>query len=89
MTVETSVMHQRLPGAATMNVRYRVTLDMSKRVQLVSMVLGGKAAVRKLARAQILRAADAGSTDEEIARLHWPSGGALQGSVRPLPSRSC
>jgi transposase len=32
------------------------------------MVLGGKAAVRKLKRAQILLAADAGSTDEEIAR---------------------
>jgi len=51
-----------------MNVRYRVTLDTSERVQLVSMVLGGKAAVRKLKRAQILLAADAGSTDEEIAR---------------------
>lgn len=51
-----------------MNVRYRVTLDTSERVQLVSMVLGGKAAVRKLKRAQILLAADAGSTDEEISR---------------------
>ena len=51
-----------------MNVRYRVTLDTSERVQLVSMVLGGKAAVRKLKRAQILLAADNGSTDEEIAR---------------------
>jgi transposase len=51
-----------------MNVRYRVTLDTSERVQLVSMVLGGKAAVRKLKRAQILLAADAGSTDEKIAR---------------------
>lgn len=51
-----------------MNVRYRVTLDTSERVQLASMVLGGKAAVRKLKRAQILLAADAGSTDEEIAR---------------------
>ena len=51
-----------------MNVRYRVTLDTSERVQLVSMVLGGKAAVRKLKRAQILLAADVGSTDEEIAR---------------------
>jgi len=51
-----------------MNVRYRVTLDTSERVQLVSMVLGGKAAVRKLKRAQILLAADAGSSDEEIAR---------------------
>ncbi len=51
-----------------MNVRYRVTLNSSERVQLVSMVLGGKAAVRKLKRAQILLAADNGSTDEEIAR---------------------
>ena len=51
-----------------MNVRYRVTLDTSERVQLVSMVLGGTAAVRKLKRAQILLALDAGSTDEEIAR---------------------
>jgi hypothetical protein len=53
---------------ATMNVRYRVALDTSERVQLVSMVLGGTAAVRKLKRAQILLAVDAGSTDEEIAR---------------------
>ena len=51
-----------------MNVRYRVTLDTPERVRLVTMVLGGKAAVRKLKRAQILLAADAGSTDEEIAR---------------------
>jgi len=51
-----------------MNVRYRVSLDTSERVQLASMVLGGKAAVRKLKRAQILLAADAGSSDEEIAR---------------------
>lgn len=51
-----------------MNVRYRVTLSTSERVQLVSMVLGGKAPVRRLKRAQILLAADSGSTDEEIAR---------------------
>ena len=51
-----------------MNVKYRVTLDTSERVQLVSMVLGGKGAVRRLKRAQILLAADNGSTDEEIAR---------------------
>jgi len=51
-----------------MNVRYRVSLDTAERVQLVSMVLGGVAAVRKLKRAQILLAADTGSTDEEIAR---------------------
>lgn len=51
-----------------MNVRYRVTLDISERAQLAAMVHGGRGAVRKLKRAQILLAADAGSTDEEIAR---------------------
>jgi transposase len=51
-----------------MNVRYRVTLETSERVQLVNMVLGGKDAVRRLKRAQILLAADNGSTDDEIAR---------------------
>jgi transposase len=51
-----------------MNVRYRVTLETSERVQLVAMVLGGKAPVRRIKRAQILLAADNGSTDEEIAK---------------------
>jgi transposase len=51
-----------------MNVRYRVTLETSERVQLVAMVLGGKAPVRRIKRAQILLAADNGSTEEEIAR---------------------
>jgi transposase len=51
-----------------MNVKYRVTLDTSERVQLVAMVLGGKGAMRRLKRAQILLAADKGSSDEEIAR---------------------
>lgn len=51
-----------------MNVKYRVTLDTSERVELVAMVLGGKGAMRRLKRAQILLAADKGSTDEEIAR---------------------
>jgi transposase len=51
-----------------MNVKYRVTLDTSERVELVAMVLGGKGAVRRLKRAQILLAADGGSSDEEIAR---------------------
>lgn len=51
-----------------MNVRYRVTLETAERVQLVAMVLGGEAPVRRLKRAQILLAADKGSPDEEIAR---------------------
>jgi len=51
-----------------MNVKYRVTLTTSERAQLVSFVLGGKGAYRRLKRAQILLAADKGTTDEEIAR---------------------
>ena len=43
-----------------MNVKYRVTLDTAERVQLVTMVLGGKGSVRRLKRAQILLAADGG-----------------------------
>jgi transposase len=50
-----------------MNVKYRVTLTASERVQLVSLVLGGKGAYRRLKRAQILLAADKGATDQEIA----------------------
>jgi transposase len=51
-----------------MNVKYRVTLTTSERVELASLVLGGKGAYRRLKRAQILLAADKGTTDEEIAR---------------------
>jgi transposase len=50
-----------------MNIRYRVTLSSEERAQLVAMVAGGKAAVRAIKRAQVLLAADAGSTDEAIA----------------------
>ena len=51
-----------------MNVKYRVTLEASERALLAAMVLGGKGAFRRLKRAQILLAADSGSTDDEIAR---------------------
>ncbi|HEX5853672.1 MAG TPA: IS630 family transposase [Solirubrobacteraceae bacterium] len=50
-----------------MNIRYRVTLASEERAQLSALVAGGKAAVRKIKRAQILLAAAAGSTDEAIA----------------------
>jgi hypothetical protein len=50
-----------------MNIRYRVTLTPEERQQLEGLVRGGKGAVRKLKRAQILLAADARSTDEAIA----------------------
>jgi transposase len=50
-----------------MNIRYRVTLTPEERQQLEALVRGGKGAVRKLKRAQILLAADARSSDEAIA----------------------
>lgn len=50
-----------------MNVRYRVELDQDERDQLNAMLAGGKHAARRLKRAQILLAADAGQTDEAIA----------------------
>ncbi len=51
-----------------MNIRYRVTLTPEERQQLEALVGGGKGAVRKLKRAQILIAVDARPTDEAIAR---------------------
>jgi transposase len=50
-----------------MNVLYRVTLSPEERTELERLVGGGKGPVRKLKRAQILLAADAGTTAEVIA----------------------
>jgi hypothetical protein len=50
-----------------MNVRYRVELSQAERCELTAMLSKGKRAARKLKRAQILLAADAGRSDEEIA----------------------
>jgi transposase len=52
-----------------MNVRYRVELSEAEHGALQAMLCGGKHAVRKLKRAQILLAADAGRSDDEIARI--------------------
>src|ERR1700691_3755533 len=51
-----------------MNVRYRVELSQAERGELTAMLSKGKRAARKLKRAQILLAADAGCSDDEIAR---------------------
>jgi transposase len=51
-----------------MNVRYRVELIQSEREQLTALLSGGKQAARKLKRAQIPLAADAGASDAEIGR---------------------
>jgi transposase len=50
-----------------MNVRYRVTLTQYERNELGALLSGGKSPARKLKRAQILLAADAGVSDEAIA----------------------
>jgi hypothetical protein len=52
---------------AGMNVRYRVELSQAEREELTGLLSGGKHSVRKLKRAQILLAADAGVSDEAIA----------------------
>src|SRR5207302_1466539 len=48
-----------------MNVRYRVELSQAERCELTAMLSKGKRAARKLKRAQILLAADAGRSDDE------------------------
>jgi transposase len=50
-----------------MNVRYIVQLDAGERQKLETLVAGGKRPVREVKRAQILLAAEARRTDEEIA----------------------
>jgi hypothetical protein len=50
-----------------MNVRYRVELSHAERTELGALLSHGKQAARKLKRAQIVLAADAGASDEAIA----------------------
>src|ERR1700687_1560929 len=54
-------------GGLAMNIRYRVELSEAERAQLAALLSGGKHAARKIKRAQILLAADAGVGDEAIA----------------------
>ena len=49
-----------------MNIRYRVELSQSECDQLTALLSGGKHPARKLKRAQILLAADAGASAAEI-----------------------
>ena len=51
-----------------MNVRYRVELSQTEHTELTALLSGGKHAARKLKRAQILLAADAGASDDDIVR---------------------
>src|SRR5438132_1076006 len=49
-----------------MNLRYRVELSQAERDELKALLSGGKHAVRKVKRAQILLAADAGASDDVL-----------------------
>jgi hypothetical protein len=50
-----------------MNIRYRVELSQAECDQLIGLLSGGRHPARKIKRAQILLAADAGVDDEAIA----------------------
>src|SRR5215469_13559291 len=50
-----------------MNLRYRVELSQAERDDLKTLISAGKHQARKLKRAQILLASDAGATDEDVA----------------------
>src|SRR5262245_36604331 len=65
-----------------MNVRYRVTLTQYERNELRALLNGGKSPARKLKRAQILLAADAGVSDEDIALSVGVGGSTVYRSKR-------
>ena len=69
-------------GEARMNVRYRVELSQGERDELKALLSAGKHSVRKLKRAQILLAADAGVTDEEMATSIGVSGSTIYRTKR-------
>lgn len=65
-----------------MNVGYRVELSQSERDELKALLSGGRHAARKLKRAQILLAADAGASDEQIAATVRVSGSTIYRTKR-------
>src|SRR3954466_1093959 len=67
--IATGSIHLRLSQRrGTMNIRYRVDLSEAERVELEALLRGGRHAARKLKRAQILLAPDAGLPDDAIAQ---------------------
>ena len=76
-----------------MNIRYRVDLSDAERAELEALLRGGRHAARKLKRAQILLAADAGMPDETLPRASAsaarPSTGPSAASWRAILSRPC
>jgi len=72
-----------------MNVRYRVELNQAERSKLTALLSGGKHAARKLKRAQILLAADAGASDEIIATSVGVGGSTVYGPRAALLKATC
>jgi len=69
-----------------MNIRYRVELNEAERTQLAALLNGGKHPARKLKRAQILMAADAGIADEHIANSVSVGGSTVARQSKPCRS---
>jgi transposase len=65
-----------------MNIRYCVDLTGDERAELIQMLSAGKQAVRRLKRAQILLAADARASDDEIERAIGASGSTVYRTKR-------
>src|SRR5258708_32724654 len=65
-----------------MNIRFRVELTGEERAELSAMLSAGKLAARRLKRAQILLAGDAGASDEEIARTIGVGGSTVYRTKR-------
>lgn len=70
-----------------MNIRYRVELSQDERAELTTLLSGGRNSARKLKRAQILLAADAGRSDEEIAASIGVGGSTVYRTKRRLVLR--
>ena len=65
-----------------MNVRYRVELNHAEREELTALLSGGRHPVRRVKRAQILLAADAGVGDEDIVATLAVSGSTVYRTKR-------
>jgi transposase len=65
-----------------MDIQYRVDLSDIERTQLTALLRGGKHAARKIKRAQILLAADAGVSDKVIASSLSVSGSTVYRTKR-------
>ncbi len=76
-----------------MNIRYRVELSAAEHCELNGLLSAGKHPARKLKRAQILLAADAGISDEDIAisvavQASAEATAGVRGAGRPDDRRS-